>query len=182
MEMNKELIYIEEVTCNIGCKDYSEINSLIRIEKIDENYNQSFLDFIGDSDESTEIDSIVAYLDQAFSTKNKEEETCEDILNILGRKDGGNIEKENLRQNVNGEIIRELSKSNPQFYSKKLSMKGRVLKSVNNFESNSQCTFASKNSTKHIPERVSNPFSQRNNFNYFDSLDSNYNKAIKNYN
>lgn len=102
---------------------------------------KSVKEFLGDYEESTEIDSIVITLDQNVTLFNKTglkifEEETEEILQILRR-------KPNTSKNING-----LSRSNPQL--KKISLAGKVLSLDNT------------NKTPIQPERVSNPIFQYN--------------------
>lgn len=108
--------------------------------------------FIGEADESTELDSILTTLDRSsISTnpgvnpfkmcKNLEETEAEEILAILKKP----------HSTKSGTCHRDYSRSNPNLNTKKISLQGRVLHSVHNNQRN-------------IPERVSNPFSK----NFFD--------------
>ncbi len=99
--------------------------------------------FIGDKDESTELDSIVnSMISEVNISSNPfklatqfEESGTDEILSIL---------KNKPQTCKNGSYVRGLSRSNPEFYnSKKVSLNGKVLQ---------------HNNPHRIPERVSNPF------------------------
>lgn len=121
--------------------------------------------FMGEEDESTEIDSIVNSLVKDESTamssplkveRMRLEETAgegtDEILAIL--------KQPKTTKNVN--YVRGLSRSNPNFYSsKKVSMSGRVLQGV-----------ASDKISRPVPERVSNPFSRNCAFVDVSKIDS----------
>ena len=112
--------------------------------------------FIGDSDESTEIDSIVnsMLLDANGSLspfricRQEDEGEADEILSILKQANGNRASC--------GNETRGLSRSNPNFYSgKTVSLKGRVLQSEGNLRSLERPSIA-----RPVPVRVSNPFSK----------------------
>lgn len=119
--------------------------------------------FIGDKNDSTEIDSIVnSMISEVNVTANPfklaaelEESGTEEILSIL---------KKQPQTCKNDPYVRGLSRSNPEFYNKKVSLSGKVLRNEDN-RVNVQNVQNVQNIHRCIPQRVSNPFSKNFNTN-----------------
>ena len=96
--------------------------------------------FIGSLDESTEIDSLLNTMTSDLSLSRTYSEN-EEILHILRS-------NQNSRKETS-----QFSRSHPEFYSKKISLQGRVLKMDSEVSRPMPLQKA-----RTVPERVSNPF------------------------
>jgi len=127
-------------------------------EKIFPN-KEKIREFVNDSFESTEMYSLFQFSTNErsetespflFSKKNETEELNEGMEEILG------ILKPKLQSSKNVNYNRRFSKSDPQFYAKKINLKGKVIcsekeRNSSNFE----------NVKKPVPIRPENPFGKK---------------------
>ena len=109
--------------------------------------------FIGEDNESTEIDSLLnsmTYDQSSMMNPFKLANNGEEILQILRRP----------QTSKNLEPARDFSRSNPEFYNtKKISLKGRVIKSESDINNNDlNIASSAMRVTRPVPVRVSNPF------------------------
>jgi hypothetical protein len=101
--------------------------------------------FIGEENESTEIDSIVN------SITNTDMSTS--VIPSAGLETGEILEILKRPQINNNEFQKSMSKSNPNFYyARKISMQGRVIKSENEVKKDENCQVR-----KTVPVRCLNP-------------------------
>jgi hypothetical protein len=111
--------------------------------------NKLVLDFLGDSNESTEIDSIVVSLDQSNSVNIdlnsiKQDSSCEEILTILKQKSTP-FSTKNESRCENPFALRK------PIVVKKIAMGGKIL------QTSEQQTSTQTSPCRPVPQRVSNP-------------------------